>query len=318
MKTIGFVISAKKNEKRRALLPADIAQIRNRGQLYFEQGYGEVMDVPDDAYRAAGANVVTRSEAFEKDVICPVKAPEPDEQKLFRDSQTLFGWVHAVQGREITDFLLARRMTAIAWEDMYANGEYVFWRNREIAGEAAILHSILYLEKLPDECNAALLGRGKCARGAFRALCRLGARVKVYDRVSIANLRNELHEYDLIVNAVLWDVTRDDRIIYREDLVKMKPGSMIVDISCDTELEIETSRPTTISDPVYVVDGIKHYAVDHTPSLFHKSITPAISGALSKYIDPLVEGTADPVLDAATVIDNGVIKDERIRQFQKR
>ena len=66
----------------------------------------------------------------------------------------------------------------------------------------------------------------------------------------------------------MWDTTRTDRIIYKEDLKKMKPGTLIIDVSCDPHLEIETSHPTTIDDPVYVVDGVIHYAVDNTPAMY--------------------------------------------------
>jgi len=318
MKNMGLVISRKENEKRRALLPADVAQIKHKDHLFFEEHYGDIVGATDDDYIAAGAHVVSRAEAFTKDIICGIKTPEPEERGEHGTGQTLFGWIHAVQGREITDFLCQRKMTGIAWEEMFENGEHAFWRNQEIAGEGAIFHSVLFLGTLPDECNAAIIGKGQCARGAFRALSRLGATVKVYDRKTVANLRNDLPRYDIVVNAVLWDTSRKDRLIYREDLRKMKPGSMIVDISCDCELEIETSRPTSIDDPVYTVDGIIHYAVDHVPALFHKSATAAISAALWKFIDPLVEEASNPVIDGATIIKNGKILDQRIIQFQNR
>jgi len=318
MKSVAFTISSKENERRRALLPGDLAQVCNSGFVFLEQGYGEVLGIADEEYRKAGAQVVPRHDAFKKDIICTMKAPEADERELLQHGQTVFGWIHAVQGREITDFLCERGMSAVAWEDMFEDGEHVFWRNQELAGEAAIYHSMLHLGRSPEECNAAIIGRGQCARGAFRALSRLGARIRVYTRVTVHNLRNHLHEYDMIVNAVLWDISRNDRIIYREDLKRMRPGSMIVDISCDTALEIETSRATTIADPVYTVDGIIHYAVDHAPAILHRSVSPSISKAICKYIDPLIQGSPNKVLGDATVIKDGVIIDHRIKQFQKR
>ena len=81
----------------------------------------------------------------------------------------------------------------------------------------------------------------------------------------------------MIVNGVLWDVFRDDHLVYDEDLEKMKPGSMIVDISCDPHMGIESSRATTITEPVYWHKGILHYAVDHTPTLFFRSVSQSIS-----------------------------------------
>jgi len=318
MRTIGFVMSRKENERRRALLPHDLKNITNKVSLYFAKGYGEIFGISDDAFLAMGANVVSEDEVYSQEIICNLKAPELSEQAFFSEGQTLFGWIHAIQGRSITDFLLERKMTAIAWEDMYEGGLHSFWRNNEIAGEAAILHSLLFFGKLPSDCTAAIVGRGCCGRGAFRILSQLGGEIVVYDRKTIHKLRNEIGRYDLVVNAVLWDIFRDDHLIYKEDLAKMKPGSMIVDISCDTGMGVETSHDTTINDPVYEVDGIIHYAVDHTPALFYRTATESISSVVCTYIDDLVEERKNLVLENATVIKAGVILDDKISRFQKR
>jgi len=318
MKMIGFPISWKENEKRRALIPSDITKVKHAEQLVFEQKYGEVLGYSDEDYREVGAKVVDRAKVFESEIICTPKAPELAERELYKEGQTLFGWIHAIQGRDIADFLVDKKMTAIAWEEMFENGRHVFWRNNELAGEAAVLHAFLYSGRLAYECTVAVLGRGNCARGAIRVLEKLGARVMVYDRKTIAHLRNELERYDVIVNAVLWDVFRSDRLIYREDLKRMKPGAMIIDISCNEALEIETSRPTTIEAPVYDVDGITHYAVDHTASLFWKSASIAISGAVAEYADALIEGRDNDVISQAVIIKGGEIMDKRISRFQQR
>ena len=119
MKTIGFVISGKENEGRRALLPRDVQRIKRRQYLHFEQGYGVHLGIEDREYEALGCAVKPKHEVYQCDVICNPKAPERNERSLFHSKQTLFGWLHAVQGRAVTDFLLERRMTGIAWEDMY-------------------------------------------------------------------------------------------------------------------------------------------------------------------------------------------------------
>ena len=93
---------------------------------------------------------------------------------------------------------------------------------------------------------------------------------------------------------------------------------MIIDISCDPNLEIETSHATKISDPIYIVDGIIHYAVDNTPSIFYKTTTKYISQALSKYVDKLVKEEKIEVLDKAIVIEKGKIIDKRIEEFRRR
>lgn len=318
MKRIGFVISKKKNEKRRALIPPDLRDIRNTDKLYFERSYGDIIGYSDEEYSKMGANVVDRETTYQQDIICNPKAPEPEERKFLKEGQTLFGWIHAVQGREITDFLLDKKITAIAWEEMFENGRHVFWRNNEIAGEAGSLHAFLCYGRSPYECSVAVLGRGNCARGAIRVLEKMGAKVVVYDRKTIRHFRDELGNYDAIVNAVLWDVFRKDRLIYREDLKRMKKGAMIIDISCDEGLEIESSHATTIEDPVYYVDEVLHYAVDHTATLLWKTATESISKEVKNYIDDLVEEKENDILENATIIRNGEILDDKIVKFQKR
>ena len=318
MKTIGFLISRKKNEQRRALIPFDLKNIRHTDSLFFEKGYGKVLGYSDKDYFDFGANVVKRKVVYEQDIICCLKAPELEEREFFKKGQTLFGWVHAEQGQELTDFLLKKKMTAIVWEKMYVGPTYIFWRNREIAGEAGVLHAFLYYGKLPYECSVCVIGRGNTARGAIRVLEKMGAQITVYDRKTSPFLRRELEKYDVVINCVLWDIFRKDRLIYRDDLKRMKKGAMIIDISCDRELEIETSQPTNIYDPVYYLDGILHYAVDNTPSIFWKTATRSISKELKKYVDALIEEDESEVLKNATIIKNGKILDEKIAKFQKR
>jgi len=318
MRNIGFVISGKENERRRAVLPHHLVKVRHRSNLIFERGYGLPFGIPDEAFEAMGCKVMDRDAVYEMDVICNPKAPEPNERDRFRKGQTLFGWMHAVQGRATVDLLLDKKMTAVAWEDMFVGGRHCYWRNNEIAGEAAILHAANYLGRLLDGTRAAVIGTGNCARGAIRSLGRLGSTVQVYDRESISLLRDELPEFDLVVNAVLWDVFRKDHIIYRSDVARMRRNAMIIDISCDEAMGIETSRPTSISDPIYIVDDVIHYVVDHTPSLYFQSATDAIGEVTARFLDVLVEETSDACLDAATVVRDGQIIDERISRFQER
>ena len=315
---IGFPISHKENENRRALLPDDAARISRPECLLVERGYGEVLGFPDDDYLATGVRVVSRDEVLAQPIICDPKAGDAEYLGALRN-QTVFGWVHAVLNRDITDKLIAGRLTAYAWEDMYEDGRHVFWRNNEIAGEAAIAHAYLSHGVFPYHTKVAVIGRGNIARGATLALQALGADVKVFTRTMEAELRAELPRYDVVVNAILWDKMRKDHIIRREDLKRMKRGAMIVDISCDRAGAIETSVPTTISNPSYMVDGIRHYVVDHTPALFYKSTSRAISEVLPRYLDALIEGkVGDPVLKKSLIVRDGVIIDRRISEFQGR
>jgi N5-(carboxyethyl)ornithine synthase len=146
----------------------------------------------------------------------------------------------------------------------------------------------------------------------------LGASVMQYDRHSEELLRREVGEYDVVVNCVLWDVSRKDHILSREDIRRMKPSAMIVDVSCDRNGGIETSRPTTFEAPTYVEEGILHYVVDHTPSLFYKTFTYDNSKVIYPYLEQLMADAPDKVLFDAKIMDHGVIVDEEITRFQGR
>lgn len=317
MKTIGFPISDKTNENRRALTPNDLNKIINVNYIYIEEGYGEVLGYSDDDYRKAGANIAIRSEILKKDIICD---PKIGDAKYLNelDNQVIFGWVHAVQNRDITDILVNKKLTAYAWEDMFDQGRHVFWRNNEIAGEAAIIHAYTLHGLFPYNTKVALLGRGNIARGALKILTMMGAEVTVYSRHTEALLRKEIEQYDVVVNAILWDTSRKDHIVYKADLQRMKKGSLIIDVSCDRNGGIETCIPTTLENPMYVVDDIVHYAVDHTPTLFYKTISHSLSDSIAIYLDELIEGISNSVMKEAMIVENGEIIDQRINHFQGR
>ena len=319
MHTVGLPISHKENEKRRALVPSDIIHIAHREQVFVETGYGDVLGYADADYECQGVRVASRNEVLTKDIVCDPKIGDADYLGQL-DGQTIFGWIHAVQNRDITDRIIAGHLTAFAWEDMYEEGRHCFWRNNEIAGEAAVFHAYMCHGVLPYNTDAAVLGRGNIARGAIKTLNYMGARVTQYDRHTEKLLRKELDRYDVIVNAILWDTSRKDHIIYRDDLKRMKRNALIIDIACDRNGGVETSVPTTIDNPIYIVDGITHYVVDHTPSLFWKTATESISTEFVKYIDLLIEGSMNdsPVLSRCHNFEKGLILDERINQFQGR
>ena len=146
----------------------------------------------------------------------------------------------------------------------------------------------------------------------------LGADVRCYDRRTEGLLRDELGEYDAVVNCVLWDLSRGDHIISRADLAKMRPGSMIVDVSCDRGGGVETSVPTTIEEPTYVVDGVLHYAVDHTPALYYKTFTRDNSRIMRRYLGEFLSGDYSEALLGSLIIDEGRIVDAEISSFQNR
>ncbi len=317
MKTIGFPISDKESEKRRVLIPDDIVHFsKHHDLLFFEKGYGEVLGIHDNEYLAIGCHCVDRKEVFDKDIICDAKIGDA----LYLDSlkgKTVIGWAHAVQNKQVADAIVNGKNTAYAWEDMFENGIHTFFRNNQLAGEAAILHAFLCQGLLPENRRVALIGLGNVGKGAYRMLSALGASIDVFRRQDEHLFRSTFHTYDVIVNAVLWDTKRTDHLLYEEDIPQLKKGCFIIDISCDRHGGIETSIPTSIIEPTYVYKGVTHYVVDHTPTLLFREATYSISKAMAPFIDQLIEDKVGETLLKAKIIENGVIKDQRIVDFQK-
>ena len=318
MKTIGFPISPKENENRRAVVPADLKRISHPEYVFVERGYGEVLGILDAEYQAAGCQICSHEETLQKDIICDPKIGDAEYLKNLNPGQIIFGWVHATQNRDITDHIVNNKATAYAWESMFDKGRHVFWFNNELAGEAAVINAFQQYGLLPEGLEVAVVGNGNTARGACRMLNRLGAKVMQYTRRQEALFREELPRYDVIVNCILWDVSRKDHVIYRSDLARMKKSAMIIDVSCDRHGGIETCEPTTIENPTYVVDGILHYAVDHTPSFFFKTFSFKNSEAIVPYVEELINEQPGEVLQDCLIIENGIIIDEEINRFQGR
>lgn len=316
MNTIGFLISHKNNEKRRAVLPRDLSGFQNPGQLYFEEGYGDSVGCLAQDYQRLGVNIAPREDVLKCDVIVDVKLGDADYLDQLSGPKILCGWAHCVQNIDFTSAVLKAGHSVLAWEEIYENGRYIFYRNREVAGEAAILQAFRFSGRMPYDSKVAIIGNGQTGKGAFRILAGLGAEVDIYARKNELQFRANMENYDVLVNCVMWDVHRSDRLIYREDLKRLRPGTLIIDVSCDPNLEIETSYPTTIDNPVYIVDGIIHYAVDNTPAMYPITVTNNLSRAFAPYIDMLVDGNHSENLNRALVIDKGHIVDQNIADFR--
>ena len=318
LKTVGFPISHKENEFRRVIVPDHIALMKNPKCLWFEKGYGEVLGIKDAEYAAQGCHISSREEILGKNIICDPKIGAAEYLGKLNKGQIIFGWIHAAQNRNITDSIVNNGLTAYAWEEMNDNGRHVFWRNNQLAGEAAIMHAFQCYGKMPYETKVAVIGRGNVAQGAVKMLTLLGAGVTQYDRDNEELLREKLSNYDVIVNGVLWDVTRKDHIISEKNLKQMKKDAMIIDISCDEAGAIETSIPTTIEKPTYMAGGILHYVVDHVPSLFFKTFTSSNSELIYPYLEQLITDKCDEVMKGALIISDGKIINQQIRDFQNR
>jgi len=318
MKTIGFPISHKENENRRAIVPEDIKRMSHPENVYIEENYGKVLGLEDADYVAVGCNICNAKEVLQKDIVCDPKIGDADYLEELHEGQIIFGWVHATQNKDITDKIVNHKLTAYAWEKMFEKGRHVFWKNNELAGKAAIINAFQQWGRLPIGCDVAVIGNGNTARGAASMLNMLGSNVTHYNRKMEDLLREEIGNYDVIVNCILWDVSRNDHIIYRSDLKDMKKGALIIDVSCDKNGGIETSIPTTIAEPTYFVDGIMHYVVDHTPSFFYKTFSYENSADIFPYVEELINENVGTVLCDSMIIKDGVIVDPEINTFQKR
>lgn len=320
MKTMGFIISHKNAEKRRAILPADIAFLKFANNCYFEKGYGIDLGISDEEYIKAGCKIVCREKCLECDIIVDVKLGDADYLDSLPNGKILFGWAHAVQNIEFTSKVLQAKHTVIAWEDIYEDGRYIFYRNREIAGEAAVLQAFRYSGKMPYDAKVAVLGNGQTAKGALRILHGLGANVDVYGRKLEQLFKKNMYDYDVLINCILWDTNRTDHIITQQNIRSMKKGTLIIDVSCDPHLGIETSHATSIDNPVYIVDDVIHYAVDNTPAMFPITVSKVLSNGIKKYVDMLIEKKFSDYSDnikKATAILDGKILDNRIIAFRK-
>ena len=317
MRTMGLLISHKNNEQRRAILPEHVKLLKHPEQLYFEKGYGLSVDVPDQQYADLGCHIVSREEAMKCDIITDVKLGDADYLDQLENGKLLFGWAHAAQGVSFTDKCLEKGFTVIAWEEIFEKGRYIFYRNREVAGEAAVLQAFCHYGRMPYECKICIIGNGQTAKGALRFLNGLGATVDVYGRKLEPLFHEKKFEYDVIVNCVMWDITRKDHLISKEELKKLKPHAMIIDVSCDPHLGIETTHATTISDPVYTVDGVIHYAVDNTPAMFPLTVTKVLSEGNSRIFDQVIEDNLSPSLQDAMVIKDGHILSKSIWNFRQ-
>lgn len=312
MNTVGLMIPTKEHEHRRVLRPCDIASMKHKEQLYLCHGYGEICGFSDEDYRASGAHIDDPKEVMRKQIICDPKIGDASYLQDLADGTILFGWVHPAETKERAELLMRKKMNAFAWENMYEEGRAAFYKNSELAGKAAVLHAFQLYGTLPQGKKVAILGNGNTAKGAMQILYQLGAYVDVYPRKAEQAFLHHFQEYDVIINCILWDVERSDHILYLSDLKKMKPHAMIIDVSCDAHCAIESSQPTTFTHPVYEIDGILHYAVDHTPSLFHRSFLEDCGPICAHYLDILIADGNDPVLQEANILKDGVFTNNDI------
>jgi alanine dehydrogenase len=316
---IGVPRETKPGENRVALTPEGARALRAEGcDVLVECGAGEGSGFSDGDYRAAGAGVVSPAEAWAADLVAKVKEPVPSEFHYLSNSTALFTFLHLAAFPELTEALLARRVTAVAYETVSSGGALPILRPMsEVAGTLSIQVGARGLEKacggrgvlLPGVAgsppgNVCVLGAGVAGRAAARIAACVGAAVTVLDldpvklsltekecgkgiRTAISGpgpIAAAIREADLLVSAVLVMGERTPRVITRGMLRGMRPGAVAVDIAIDQGGAFETSRPTTHDSPYFVEEGIVHYCVTNMPAAVPRTSTQALSAVTLPYL----------------------------------
>ncbi|MEG0277238.1 MAG: hypothetical protein RR630_09420 [Coprobacillus sp.] len=318
MLTIGFVRSEKLYEKRIAVLPCDIEKVIHKDCLYFEKGYAADFFISDEEYTRLGCHIVDKQEVLQQDIICDTKIGEATYLNQLKDETTIFGWIHAAANQNLTNMLVEKKMTCYAWEDMYEDERHTFWENNRIAGAGGVLNALQYCGFLAQGCQAAIIGRGDTAMGAYQILSQLGANARMYNREQEYLFKKELHEFDIIVMAVRWDTMHDDYLISIDDFHHIKKSAIVVDVSDDVDGAIQNSVSTTIKEAIYFREERMVYSVGNVPSIFFKTATQGISKAIFSYFDSLIEQDNNEVLKQSLIIHHGEIIDKNISNYQNK
>jgi len=322
---IGVPKEIKEQEFRVALLPSAAYQLIKRGhRVLVEANAGTGIGFYDDDYRRAGAEVIaTHEEVFaQADLIVKVKEPLASEYGLLRPGQLLFTYLHLAANRALTEALLATGATCIAYETVEVNRRLPLLEPMsEIAGRMSVLVGGFFLAKhnggkgvllggvpgvLPG--RVVVLGGGTSGVNAARMATGLGADVTILEvdlermrflditmhtahtlYSSEASLAELLPNVDLLIGAVLVPGAKAPKLISREMLRSMKPGSVLVDIAIDQGGCAETSRPTTHHDPTFVEEGVIHYCVANMPGAYARTATQALTNVTYRYIETLAD-----------------------------
>ncbi len=339
---IGIPREIKASEHRVGLLPSGAYQLIQRGhRVVVEKDAGAGSFYLDEDYVEAGAELVdSPAEVFgQADLIVKVKEPQPEETALLRPGQLLFTYLHLAPARELTEAIVASEATAIAFETVDLNGRLPLLEPMsEIAGRMSVLVGGYFLAKhhggsgillggvpgvLPGK--VVVLGGGVSGINAARMATGLGADVTILE-VDVERMRflditlhtahtlysdhahimELLPRVDLLIGAVLVPGAKAPKLITREMLSCMRPGSVLVDIAIDQGGCAETSRPTTHQDPIYVEEGITHYCVANMPGAYARTATQALANVTFPYVELIADRGLAGAAEAKPELKSGI------------
>ena len=322
---VGIPKEIKDHEYRVAMLPSAAYQLIKHGHtVVVERGAGLGAGYADAEYERAGARLVdVHAAVFElADLIVKVKEPLPAEYGLLRPGQLLFTYLHLAASKPLTEALVQSGATCIAYETIEVNRRLPLLEPMsEIAGRMSVLVGGYFLAKhfggsgvllggvpgvLPGK--VVVLGGGSSGINAARMAQGLGADVTILEvdlermrflditlhtahtlYSSEAHLMDLLPEVDLLIGAVLVPGAKAPKLINREMLQRMRPGSVLVDIAIDQGGCAETSRPTTHQNPVFVEEGVTHYCVANMPGAYARTATQALTNVTHRYVETLAD-----------------------------
>jgi alanine dehydrogenase len=339
---IGVPRETKADEHRVGLLPSGAYQLIQRGhRVLVEKDAGIGSFYHDADYTEAGAELVDNPAAVfgPADLIVKVKEPQPAETPLLRPGQILFTYLHLAPARELTEALAESGVTAVAFETIEVNGRRPLLEPMsEIAGRMSVLVGGYFLAKhhggsgillggvpgvLPG--RVVVLGGGVSGINAARMATGLNADVTILEvdveRMRFlditlhtahtlysdrAHLMELLPRVDLLIGAVLVPGAKAPRLITREMLKVMRPGSVLVDIAIDQGGCAETSRPTTHNDPVYVEEGVTHYCVANMPGAYARTATQALANVTFPFVELIADRGLAGACAARPELKNGI------------
>jgi alanine dehydrogenase len=341
---IGVPTEIKTDEYRVAMLPVGVEELVARGHTVIVQsGAGLGSGLADHDYLRAGAQMAARgSDVFEQaDLIVKVKEPQSEEYDLIRPGQIVFTYFHFAASRSLTDAMVDSGATCFAYETLRDdNGRLpLLTPMSEVAGRMSIQEGAKYLERpqmgrgillggVPGVAPAhiTVLGGGVVGANAARIAAGFQAdvsildvdldRLRYLDDVMPANVNtlysdrhtilDELRLADLVIGSVLIPGAKAPQLVKAADLKLMKPGSVVIDVAVDQGGCVETSRPTTHSDPTYLVDGVVHYCVANMPGAVGRTSTFALCNATLRWVARLAELGCEAAIEAAGPLKEAV------------
>ena len=314
---VGVPKEIKQDEYRAGLLPVGAEELTRAGhQVLVEAGVGLGSGLSDEEYVEHGAELVGEPEELYQraEMLIKVKEPQASEYPLLRPGQIVFTYFHFAADRELTEAVLASGCAAVAYETLADDRGRLplLTPLSEVAGRMSIQEGAKYLERpqmgrgillggVPgvEPAHITILGGGVVGANAAKVAAGVGAhislldinldRLRYLDDIMPANvtvlfsdrhtIRRSLSCADLVIGAVLVPGAKTPRLVEREDLRLMKPGSVIIDVAIDQGGCVATSRPTTHSDPTYIVDEVLHYCVTNMPGAVGRTSTFALCNA---------------------------------------